>query len=112
MISVNDICTKEKLDEFEKIIAEGKGLEFVVRLQNFVHAILEEVRAMNNRLNLSNDEEESKMFAKDMLGNLKIAEDNIDTLILFKIFTELRTYSEMMGTVILLEDELNKLLKE
>jgi hypothetical protein len=109
---MNDICTKETLDEFEKITAEGKGIEFVIKLLNFIHATLDELRTLNNRLNLSNNEEESKILAKGMLGDLKIAKDSIDTLILFKIFTELRTCSGLMSTVVLLEDELSKLLKE
>lgn len=112
MISMNDICTKEKLDEFEKIFAENKGTEFTNKMTEFVNSVLAESVAWSNRLNLSDDEEESKILASKMLGTLKIAEDNIDTLTLFQIFTVLKDYSVIMPILLLYEETLEEFVKE
>lgn len=106
MISMNDICTKEKLDEFEKIFAENKGAEFTNKMTEFVNCVLAESATLSKKLAASDDVYEDKILANEMFKTLKIAEDNIDTLTLFQIFTVLKGYSDIMAILLLYEEVL------
>ena len=106
MISMNDICTKEKLDEFEKIFSENKGTEFTNKMTEFINCVLGETGTLSKKLAISDDYYENKILADKMLKTMKIAEDNIDTLTLFQIFTVLKGYSDIMSILLLYEEVL------